>query len=130
MWTLQKERRIQEYIEANLAEPIRISALCAIVELSAEQFNRLFRRRFSTSPYDYVLRQRVELACQLLEESDYPSYRIAVECGFYDGARFAKSFRRITGMVPMEWRKQCNTHGQSLITGVTGAASVTTPNET
>jgi AraC family transcriptional regulator len=97
--------RVREYIEINLAQPIKVSDLSALVYRTEAHFSRAFKRSFGHTPHAYVLRRRIEVASQLMIESSTPLSQIALKCGFNDQAHLCKQFRKHTGATPAAWRR-------------------------
>ncbi len=76
------------------------------VGLSPGHFSRLLRERTGLT-FTALLRQaRVELACELLLNTDRPIADIANACGFYDQSHFTKVFSRSRGVTPRAFRDQ------------------------
>lgn len=98
------EDRLAEYIDANLHASISLSALAALSGLRPAQFNKLFRTSFGSSPYQYVLRRRVETAKALLRDGKLGVAQIAIEVGFAHQAHFTTMFRRFCGSTPAAYR--------------------------
>ncbi len=97
--------RAVEHLHEHAAEPISTKRLAGLAGLSESQFERTFRRTFHASPRQYLLRIRVETACRALAATDETVAAVAVQCGFYDHAHFIRSFRRIMGCSPTEYRR-------------------------
>lgn len=76
----------------------------AIAGMSLSHFDRVFRQMVEDSPRQYFLRVRIEAACRRLAETHAPIAAIAVDCGFHDHAHFTRSFRRMLGLTPSEYR--------------------------
>jgi AraC family transcriptional regulator len=104
-------RRIQDYVDRNITEPIRVSELCALVNRTPSHFSRTFKRTVGLSPHAYVLRRRIQLASELLTASAMPLSEIAQNCGFGDQSHLSNRFREHSGMTPAAWRRA---HGFSL----------------
>lgn len=100
-----KERLVRNHIEANLFEKMDYPALHRIAKLSPAQFNRAFKATFGMAAERYVLHRRIEAACKLLLQTAFPSYRVGIECGFFDGPHFSREFRKVVGENPAHWRK-------------------------
>ncbi len=102
----EKFSQIMKRIHQAPHETMVTSDLAASVGLSVSQFDRVFRKAFGTSLRQYVLRVRVEAACQHLAKSDDTIAAVAQECGFFDHAHFARCFRQIMGVTPSAYRRQ------------------------
>jgi AraC family transcriptional regulator len=98
-------RKVAEYVELNLSRRILIQELALLLRLSACHFCRAFRRTFGSSPRDYVLRRRIEMAQGLMLTTSEPLSSIAVSCGMCDQAHFTHSFHRVAGQTPHAWRR-------------------------
>jgi transcriptional regulator GlxA family with amidase domain len=59
-----------------------------------------------TSPYRWLLLQRVSRAKSLLRKADWSLADIAAACGFADQSHFTRVFTSIVGASPGAWRKQ------------------------
>jgi AraC family transcriptional regulator len=101
-----KIRRLKQYIEEHLSEPIRVVDLSDMVGLSATHFSRAFRRSLGEAPHVYLIRRRLERARHLMLTSDMALSELAIACGFSDQAHFCKLFRRYTGKTPGAWRRE------------------------
>lgn len=97
--------QISDYIQAHLDQPIRLSGLAAIADMSQYHFSRLFKQSTGLSPHKYVINQRVEKAKKLLKESNLSLSDIALECGFNSQSHFGKSFRDLASITPSQYRK-------------------------
>jgi len=73
---------------------------------------RLFLRTIGVRPGKYIIQQRLNAACRLLEETDDGVYDIALATGFCDQSHFTKMFKRERGITPSEYhRKHRTEHG-------------------
>jgi len=97
--------RAIEIIHQRYADPLRTSDLAAVAGLSRGQFDRHFRRLFGTPPREYLLRVRINAACRLLTDTDRKTTDIAQKTGFYDHSHFSRTFHRITGTAPGNYRR-------------------------
>ena len=98
-------RRIVAHVEANLSRRIHVRELARLLCLNASHFSRTFKCTFGTSPRDYVLRRRIEVAQGLMLTTSEPLSAIAVSCGMCDQPHFTRSFHRIVGETPYTWRR-------------------------
>jgi len=100
-----QRRKIMQFIEANLTETIKVEELAAMTKLSKTYFSRVFKAAYKESPYNYVLRRRMELAKELITETNAALSEIALDCGMADQAHLCKTFRKVFGTTPNYWRR-------------------------
>jgi transcriptional regulator GlxA family with amidase domain len=101
----QKLAPAVRYLEQRFREHIQLSELAEFCGLSSTHVHRLFRRLLRMSPTEYLLALRLQEARRLLITTDHPLSVIAVDTGFFDQSHFAKRFRKVTGMTPIQYRK-------------------------
>ena len=97
-------RTVKELVHAKMEEELTLIEMAQSVELSAAHFSRMFRKSTGETPHDFVLRQRVERAKEMLREAEMRVLDVAVACGFKTQQHFARVFRRICGASPTEYR--------------------------
>ena len=94
-------KRILDYIEENLAQPIALRQLGELAGTSVRHFERAFRQAVGVPPHAYVLRKRVARAQNLLlGESALTLDEIAARAGFSSSSHLSSTFRRQTGYSP------------------------------
>lgn len=98
-------RRVRDYIEAELAGDLSLTALAAQAGLPATMLARAFRECLGTSPHQYVLERRLERARTLLLSTDMPIAEIAFETGFSSQSHLTTAFGRLTGLPPAQYRR-------------------------
>jgi AraC family transcriptional regulator len=103
-------RKVREYIDGHIADPIRVTDLCALIQRSEAHFSRAFKRTFGVSPHAFVVQRRLELATHYMVETDRSLSDIALGCGFTDQAHLCKHFRQATGETPAAWRRAHRSH--------------------
>ncbi|MEJ2404621.1 MAG: AraC family transcriptional regulator [Candidatus Thiodiazotropha sp.] len=95
---------ILEYIHANLHEDISIESLANISYMSPYYFIRWFKKQSGETPYQFILRQRMDRAKQLLINTDKPVIEIASETGYGYSCNFSNAFKQYTGITPKSFR--------------------------
>jgi AraC family transcriptional regulator len=101
--------RLVDHIETHLAEKMTANELSDLINVSVGQMFRAFKVSVGISPYQYITRRRMELACTLMRTTQEPLSQVAVACGLCDQSHFCRVFRRMIGMKPSDWRR--STHG-------------------
>jgi AraC family transcriptional regulator len=102
------ERQVQhllEFIREHLSEPLSLDTLAQQVGFSPYYFARVFRQALLASPHQFVLRQRLERAQQLLEQTDLPLAEVAAACGFADQSHLTRVFKEQLGCTPRAYRR-------------------------
>lgn len=102
-------RRIQgalRHIRLHYREPITEKELADAAGYSVYHFCRLFRELTGFTPTGYLLHYRAEKARVLLLASDEPLETVMERAGFHNYSYFWRSFRRIYGCPPSEYRRR------------------------
>jgi len=97
-------RKIEDYVRAHLAENISIETLAELAELSPFHFSRVFKQTTGMTPLQFVIRERMLQAQQLIRETSRSLIEIALDVGYTSPSHFAQVFRRTVGMVPTQFR--------------------------
>lgn len=97
--------QISEYIKNNLNAPLQIDELCTRFSLSQARLKYLFKTELQMTIRQYIILQRVTVAKQLLCTSS-DIQKLPQALGFSDYAHFAKTFKRLTGMTPKQFKLQ------------------------
>lgn len=93
------------WMEQHLDEPVSVEALAARAHMSPRTFARRFQQETGTTPYRWLLRQRVLFAQQLLEGSDETVDAIAYRAGFGNAAAMRHQFMKALGTTPNAFRR-------------------------
>lgn len=99
-----KLRRAIEYVHDNLGSDISFRDVAAHVQMSAYHFARMFKQSTGQSPYNYIVRCRIERAKALLVEASLPISDIALEVGYKTHSHFTACFGRLAGVTPGAFR--------------------------
>lgn len=95
----------QKTLAANPARQLTITALALEVGINSFKLRIGFKQLFKTTIHQYRLNLRLNLAKQLLIETDLTISEIAYKTGFDSRDGFARSFRRRFNESPRDWRK-------------------------
>ena len=96
----------RQYMDENFEQGITVAEAAQYVFLSQGYFTRAFKDELGISPMNYLMRKRIEKACELLENNEIKVSSIAVQSGFSSPQRFNVAFRKLMGKTPMEYRKE------------------------
>jgi len=98
--------RVQELIDARLAENLSLDELAASVGLSTSHFCALFKGSTGVPPHRYLLQRRVSRACEMLRGGEQGMADLALRLGFCDQSQFTKVFRRFAGTTPARYSQE------------------------
>ncbi len=101
--------KTKQILDDSLTVPIDITAVSKTLFRSRSSVNREFIRAYGISPYQYLLNKRIELAKNLLKNTDYSVKDIAAILVFADSFHFSNVFKHKTGKSPTEYRKSADT---------------------
>lgn len=104
--SLSQVRRIQNFIDAHLADDLTVSKLALLVGLSPHYFSCVFKNTFGVTPHRYVLRQRIRKSRNLLANRRISILEVAMTLGFASQSHFTDVFRKATGTTPGRYRQQ------------------------
>lgn len=99
-------RRAQELLMTGDDEHASIARIAETLQMSRNAFFRAFRETVGSTPYQWLLTQRIDRARHLLAGTDLPLVEIALACGFSDQSHFTRIFGRVEGMSPGRWRRR------------------------
>lgn len=94
------------HIQTHLTDNLSVDEIAASTGYSASYFSHIFAAETGMSPYQFVVRSRVEHAQLLLKTTRHSVQEIAFQCGFNSAANFCYTFRKMTGISPHAYRKR------------------------
>ncbi len=106
--TAAQVERVKTYIRAHLAHPIGLADLAAIACTTQTVFARGFKRASGTSPYRFLVQERIAQASRLLTGTAMPIAEIALACGFSHQEHLTRLFHRETGATPAAYRRRAS----------------------
>jgi YesN/AraC family two-component response regulator len=98
-------RKVLDFIEANVKEKLTLEQLSAMTPWETEYFGKIFKQYVGMSPYQYLLKAKIEHAKKLIAESNDAIQAICFDLGFSNYGNFYNSFKKFTGMSPDNYRK-------------------------
>lgn len=101
-------RKAQEYIESNVKEKISVDQLAGLFLISRRNFERRFKKATANTPVEYVQRVKIEAAKKSLESGREQINEVMYAVGYSDSKAFRTTFKKITGLSPLDYRKKYN----------------------
>ncbi|MBP2643112.1 MAG: two component transcriptional regulator, AraC family [Firmicutes bacterium] len=95
-----------KYIHDNYRKKLPLQTVSSYVFLNPQYFSRIFKKEIGVNYIDYVNKLKIDYACKLLENTNYPAYRISSECGFSDPSYFNRIFVQQMNMTPKAYRRK------------------------
>lgn len=103
-FTARHYKRVLDFVAAHYARSIQIEDLAREAGVSAAHFSRLFKDVIGDSPYQFLMRYRVERAAEMMADLTRPLIDIALACGFADQPHLTRTFKQFRGVTPRAWR--------------------------
>lgn len=101
-------KKVQDYIENNIAEKMTVDELAAIAATGRRSFERRFRIATNNSVLEYIQRIKIEAAKRQFESSRKNINEVMYNVGYTDTKAFRDLFKKITGLTPIEYRNMYN----------------------
>jgi transcriptional regulator GlxA family with amidase domain len=101
-------KKTQTFIENNYSDKISVDDLATMVGLSRRNLERRFRKVTYNSIVEYIQRVRIEAAKQSLERNRENVNEAMYKAGYSDNKAFRSTFKKITGLSPLEYRRKYN----------------------
>lgn len=102
-------RRISEvfdFVVKNYAEDIKLQQVASLANLSTTAFCRYFKLHTRQTFTEFLNRTRIGQASRLLTETSQSMSEIGYLCGYNNIPYFNREFKKITGLTPMNFRRQ------------------------
>jgi AraC-like DNA-binding protein len=100
-------RRATELLRERLDGDVSLSEVAAHCELSVSHFARSFKQAIGQTPHRWLVHRRVDAAKKMMQHSGLRLSEIALGCGFADQTAFNRTFKKIAGTTPGDWRRSC-----------------------
>ena len=101
-------KQAQVFIENNYEKKINIDEIARMFNISDRNFLRRFKKATSNTPLEYIQRVKIEAAKKKLESSVLNIQEIMYGVGYNDEKAFRNTFRKYTGLSPLEYRSKYN----------------------
>jgi transcriptional regulator GlxA family with amidase domain len=101
-------KKAQEFIEKNYQEKFTVEELASRLFIGRRNFERRFKKATSNTVMEYIQRVKVEAAKMSLESSRDNVNEVMYKVGYSDTKAFRTTFKKITGISPLEYRNKYN----------------------
>jgi len=91
------------YLDEHFPESFHIAGVAKAAGMSEYHFYRVFKAVYRISPYQYVLKKRIDLAKTYLRRGNCTLSEVALQTGFADLFSFSKAFKKYTGVAPSQF---------------------------
>lgn len=98
--------RLMDWMRANPRLPHSLQSLAEEAAMSTRSLQRQFSEATGLSPIDWLIRERVALAKDMLEAQDLPMARLAELAGFGSEESLRRHFRAKAGTSPSAYRRR------------------------
>jgi AraC family transcriptional regulator len=100
LWLKQAKELLQDQFQ----EQVSLNSLAEQINIHPVHLAREFRHHYQMTVGEYIRQLRIEFSCHELTSTDAPIAQIALKAGFFDQSHFCKTFKRLTGHTPIEFR--------------------------
>jgi transcriptional regulator GlxA family with amidase domain len=107
----QPIKEAQEFIEKNVTEKISVENLAVQFAIGRRHFERRFKKATNNTPIEYIQRVKIEAAKKQLESSSKNINEVMYDVGYSDPKAFRTTFKKITGLSPVEYKNRYNKEG-------------------
>ena len=96
--------KTEEYIRRHINEDLSVEELAEKVYISSAHLSRLFKKKHGMTLIDYITRERMLLAKELLADTDMSVTMISAKTGYANYSYFTKLFKKTFGKTPRDYR--------------------------
>ena len=101
-------KKAQEFIENNFQNKITVEELASMIALSRRNLERRFKKATANTVVEYIQRVKIEAAKMSLESSRENINEVMYKVGYSDTKAFRSTFKKITGLSPIQYRNKYN----------------------
>lgn len=103
---LERMKKVLAYIQSNYMHRITVEELADLINMSDDNFYRVFKAVTGRTPIEYINLYRIRSAEKLLRHKELSVLEVAMHTGFENVSYFIKTFRRHMGCTPGEYSKK------------------------
>ncbi len=103
---MQRFKPVMEYVENHLGDKLTVSQLAKKAYLERAYFSTRFSETFGIPVKKYIIQRRIDHARRMLLDTNVKLEAIAGELGFTDAFHFSRTFKKLTGESPSDFRRR------------------------
>lgn len=103
-YVMEAMRYIAEHYNA---PDIGVGSVASSLGVSEGHLSHVFKKETSYTISNYITTYRIRMAMELLRDCRSRVYEVAEQVGYRDITYFSSTFKKVTGMSPSEYQKQC-----------------------
>lgn len=92
-----------------LDRDLRVAEIAEAANTSVSTLERTFKEHMGTTPKKFITQAKISTACEMLINTDMSVKEVSAKVGFTDNASFTRSFKRLMGQSPTEYRSAYRT---------------------
>lgn len=96
---------IKNYIDTHITEKITLESISNNLYISKSHIERAFKQEYGQTPLAYCAEQKITQVASMLVTTNYSLSQIASQLGFADVKYMSKSFKKIKGQTPTEYKR-------------------------
>ncbi len=97
--------RVKRYVEENLDRPVNVNDVAAALFMNPDYISRQFKNETGIPLKEYIVRQKMESARALLQNTGLPIGVVAAKMGYDNFSYFSQVYRKVMGVSPTEERR-------------------------
>ena len=97
---------VQQFIVDNFRSDVTVAEAAGVAAMTVPAFCRYFKKVTGKTFVTYLTNFRIVYACKLLSDDHSTIAEVAFECGFNSLSQFNRSFKKITGRTPTDYRAE------------------------
>jgi len=98
--------KVITYIKQNLDQTLTRETISKYVFLNPDYLDRLFKKTTGVSVTEFIVRERMRVAKELLGKTKLPIHEVALQVGYTNFSYFSRIFRKYTNQNPLEYRQK------------------------
>lgn len=102
----QADMQLKKTVETHIGQPVTVDELAFLCNMSASTFKRKFERIYGSSPQKWLLKEKLQLAAELLKSPAEAPSGVYHKVGYQNHSSFSEAFRQHFGLTPSDYHNQ------------------------